>query len=235
MSNPSESQEKMADRIESGEFFRESLNAYDISYHDPMTERYFFIGLTIVSLLIFILSITAILMIHPLSKEVPFIYTSEDIVNEYPKMQPLGERDETPNYVLKRFLTTNYLRLREEYSVGTVDRNIQGVRSQSAADVFASYEASLNPRNPDSPIALFQRNAIRRVEPVSYQLTTQGEAERMVIQYKERVIAGTDVSTRNKRAIITFRFEHIEVDQQTGEASKLGFQVLSYETETLNS
>lgn len=235
MSNPSEIQEKITEKIESGEFFRESMKEYDLAYHDPMTERYFYIGLTAISLLIMFLAISAIIAIHPLSKEVPFIFNSADIVNDYPKMQPLGEREEDPNFVLKRFLTTNYLRLREEYSVGTVDRNMQGVKSQSTEEVFQQFEQSLDPRNPNSPIALFQRNAVRRVEPISYQVMNEGENERMIITYKEQVIAGADISAQTKRAIITFRFKNIQVDQNTGEASELGFQVIGYQTEAVNS
>lgn len=235
MSTAPDSPEKIAEKVDSGEFFRESLKAYHLTYHDPMTERYFFIGLTAVAVLIFVLSISAIIAIHPLSKDVPFIYTSGDIVEEYPKIKPLGEREESPNMLLKRFLTSNYLSLREEYSVDTVDRNALGVQSQSTKEVFEQYEKQLDPRNPKSPITQFQRNAVRKVSPVSHQLSSAAEgAQRMVINYTEQVVSGADISTRNMRAIITFRFTDITVDQDTGEATPFTFLVTGFETEAAN-
>ena len=93
----------------------------------------------------------------------------------------------------------------------------------------------LDPRNAESPISKFQRNAVRRVEPLTYSLATAGGgAERMIISYRERVIAGTDVSSQRRRAIITFRFNEIEVDQSTGEASEMSFLVTGYKTEVAN-
>lgn len=235
MSDTSDSSHKVAEKIDSGEFFRESMRAYDISYHDDMTDRYFFIGITCIAVLIFLLSVSAIIAMHPLSKEVPFIYTSNDIVEDYPKIKPLGERDEDPNYLLQRFLVTNYVQLWEEYSVDTVERNEQGIASQSTEDVLAKYRNSVDPRNPQSPIKQFQRNAVRKVDPVSYELLPAADgAERMVVNYKEQVIAGKDVSSRLKRAIITFRFDHIRVNQETGEATPFKFLVTGYETEVVN-
>ena len=235
MSNASESSEEIAEKIRTGEFFRESIQAYHQSYHDPMTDRYFFIGVTAVSLVILILAFAAIVAIYPLSKDVPFIYYSDNLVSDILKMAPLGDREDDANYLLKTFLTTNYLRLREGYSVTTVDRNQLGVQSQSSDQVFSDYQQLLDPRNAESPITKFQRNAVRRVEPLTYLLeVAQGDAERMIINYRERVISGTDVSSRRRRAIITFRFNEIKVDQSTGETSEMNFLVTGYKTEAAN-
>ena len=229
------SNEEIAEKIQTGEFFRESLQAYHLNYHDPMTDRYFFIGITGLSILVFILAFSAIVAFYPLDQDVPFIYYTDDLVSDFPKMTPLGDRDQDANYLLKTFLTTNYLRLREGYSVTTVDRNQVGVQSQSSDEVFLEYQQLLDPRNAESPISKFQRNAVRRVEPLTYSLATAGGgAERMIISYRERVIAGTDVSSQRRRAIITFRFNEIEVDQSTGEASEMSFLVTGYKTEVAN-
>lgn len=235
MSNQPASNQEITDKIRSGEFFRESQKAYHLSYHDPMTERYFFMGITAVAVLIFILSLAAIILIHPLKMNVPFIYTSEDVVEDLPRITPLGTREQDPNVLLKQFLATNYLKLREEYSVDTVDRNKAGVKSQSTDEVNAVYLKQMSPSNPNSPVSQYQRRAVRVVTPTDFRLGEMADDEQvMTIYYKEQVIAGADIGARNKRAIITFSFDDIEVNQDTGEASKLAFTVVDYQTEDVN-
>lgn len=225
--------QEIAENIRSGEFFRESLQDYHARYDDLISERYYYLAVTLISIALFCMSLIGIGMIYPLSTKVPFIYYTADIVEDLPIMKRLGKQDADPNILLKNFLLSNYVRLREQYSIDTVDRNANGIKSQSSDEVYDDYQSIMNPSNPESPIALFQRQAIRRVDITSIQPEQGNGDETVYVNFTATIFTSNKAKKVLMRAIISFRFEDIGVDHNTGKTIPHGFIVTKYKSESL--
>jgi type IV secretory pathway component VirB8 len=226
---------EIAKNIRSGEFFRESMQDYHTRYHDIISERYFYLGIMSLILVILTLVWVSIAMLHPLKTRVPFIYSTQDIVDDLPSMRKIGQSGVDPNVPLKQFMLANYVKLREEYSIDTLDRSANGIKSQSTDEVFNAYQQTMDPRNADSPIAQFQRQAVRQIQVTGFQQLESGENERVSVNFTAIVTSQSGTKKTPMRAIISFRFDEIEVDQKTGKTTPLGFIVTQYKSEPLSS
>lgn len=221
---------EVAEKIRSGEYFREAEKAYHYLYHDPMSERYMFLGISIFSLLISLLALIAVNLLYPLNQDVPFIYNADDITNEAPSIRLIGHTKEDPNLRMKRFLVESYVRQREEYNIDMLERSASVVRSQSTDEVFVEYQRLLNPNNPESPITKYQRQATRTVDILSSRLVA---ADQMEVTFDAYVNSPAGLKKTLMRANITFRFDDIEVNQSTGETTPMVFVVMAYQTRPL--
>lgn len=215
------------DKLRSGEFFRETRLIYHQRYHDLIAERYLYVAITALSVLILFFAFIAVNLFFPLRTNVPFIYTTNDIVNDLPRMRALGSVGSDPNVVLREFLASSYVRLREEYDANTLDRNATSIKSQSAADVFAEYQSALNPQNPASPIARFQRRATRSIRILEIH-PASADLNEMQVRFEGLVTEGVARRKELGVANITFSFADIQVDQTTGATTPLEFTVTAY-------
>src|SRR5947209_4394678 len=105
MQSPPEDYLKIAEKVRTGEYFREAQGMYDVTVHDLMAERYFYIAITALSLVIFMIVQSAMDGLYPLNTPVPFIYSTHDIVEDIPHMQSmLAYKGEDPSEALLRFM-----------------------------------------------------------------------------------------------------------------------------------
>lgn len=230
-----EDSEEIAKKISSGEFFRESMEAYHKRYVDLISERYFYLGITAASVLIFLCSIVSIMLLYPLNKRVPFIYQTVDAVDDLPIMKPMGERKVDVNQQIKEFLVANYIRFRENYSIDTLDRNANGVKSQSTDALYQQYQTLMDPANPNSPISLYQRQGVRNVAVERVNISNQGKEYRAEAKVNATLVTPEGTKKETLRVIITFSFDDIAVNQDTGDVSPLRFLVTSYQSEIVGS
>ncbi len=231
-SRPDTDSAELAEKVRSGEYFREMRQIYHTIYDDPMAERYLYMVLTAISVLIMLVTLMAANAFLPLTKEVPFIYKIQDIVEDLPRMQRLGPRGIDANYLIKRFLLSNYVNMREQYEVRLLDRNANGIRSQSTPEVYDEFQRMMDPRNPQSPITLFQRQSTRKVEILSVA-PSGGAEDEMEVVYNEIVQTDREIKKTPMAANIAFRFSNIEIDQETNAFTPLEFVVTRYQTRRL--
>jgi type IV secretory pathway component VirB8 len=223
----------MAEKIRSGEYFEESRQIYDVLVHDPMAERYFYILITGIAALIFIIAVVAMRSLYPLNTPVPFIFETADIVEDLPHMRTLQlVKGEDPSESVLRFIVGNYVTLREEYNIGTFDRNISGVTNQSTEDVATEYRQAIDPRNPESPITLYQRHSIRKIAILSdKRLLDQDFGMEMVF---EATVSGKgEIKKSRWQANVAFQYSGVTLDKATGEVKALSFVVTKYQTKRL--
>jgi type IV secretory pathway component VirB8 len=231
MNDQTPDNQTLESRIRSGEYFREAHNWYSGLAHDPMTERYFYIFITIIAVIIFFISFISIQMLYPLKSTAPFIVRSMDMMEDLPRIRPLARKGEDPNAAVVRFLLRHYVSLREEYDVKLVDRNDLGVRGHSSPEVYAEYERYIDPKNPESPVTLYQRHAVRDVQVLEIRglsLRT-GEAE---VVFRATVDNKPD-QTSQWIANISFTYKNIALDEVTGKPAPLQFIVTRYRTKRL--
>lgn len=225
-------QKEVAEKIASGEYFRDARNWYSFMAHDPMAERYFFLLIAGLAILTSLLAFVSMRLLYPLSVSVPFIINTHDIVEDLPRMNPLALPAEDPDMAIQRHLATNYVILREEYDLALLERNTSGVKAHSAPELFDSYQRTLDPRNPDSFVVLYQRHSTRKVSFVSYKPPEEegGEAE---LVFDAVVESPTDRKKTRWVANIAFRATKIALDEKTGKPVPLEFVVTKYQSKRI--
>ncbi len=222
----------IAESVKSGEYFRKARAMYDLSVHDPMAERYLYLFITALSLLSFIIAFSAMQSLYPLQTPVPFIYSTNNIADDIPHIQSLlARKGENPSAALLRFLVQNYVTLHEEYNIDTFDRDVSGVESQSAPAVAAEFRQAVDPRNPDSPVALYQRHSKRRITIVSSRRI--GEADAMEVTYEAAVEGKGEGKKSRWQANIAFNYSGLALDEKTGKVNPVSFVVTQYRSKRL--
>src|SRR5687768_10446749 len=107
---------EIAEKVRTGEYFREARGMYDVTVNDPMSERYLYVCITALAMMILVVSVYAAQQLYPLSRSVPFIFNTHDIVNDLPRMKSLvSVKGEDAGEALLRFLVKNYVTMRESY------------------------------------------------------------------------------------------------------------------------
>lgn len=222
----------VADKVRTGEYFRESRSMYDTMVHDPMTDRYFFIFLTVLSLLGLIVAFIGMRMLYPLQVSVPFAYQAQNLAEDMPYIKTLlAHKGEDPGEALLRFLVQNYVVAREEYDIAAFDRDVSGVSAQSDKTVLNEYRHAVDPANPESPLALYQRHSKRRIDIISSR-RLDGDFG-MEVLYEATVISKTEAKKSRWQADIAFQYGGLALDEDTGKAKPIDFIVTDYRTKRL--
>lgn len=235
MTDISEEYRKIAEKVRTGEYYREARNMYDFSVHDPMSERYLYVAITSLALMIFSVAFFAADGLYPLQTPVPFIVNTNNITEDLPRIRSmLSYKGENAGEALLRFMVQNYVVMREEYDIDTLDRDLNGIKSQSMESVFREVQDYIDPRNPESPITLYQRHSKRRINIVSFKHSSDKESAVEVI-YEAIVESRGDTKKSMWQANISFQYTGLALDQN-GEGEKVKpvkFVVTQYRTKRL--
>lgn len=221
---------KIAEKVRTGEYFREARMMYDSTVNDPMAERYIYVLITICALIILTIAVNAMQDLYPLQTAVPLTYITHDIVEDIPLVKPLqGYKNEDSSEALLRYLVKNYVIQREEYDINSFDRDVNGVKSQSSEAAFKEFQQFIDPHNADSPITVYQRHSRRKISVLSMRRLDGG----MEVLFEAVVDSRTDVKKSHWRANIAFQYNGIELDQKTNTVKPMSFVVTEYHSKRL--
>jgi len=232
---------EISEKVRSGEYFREVRKVIDADLHDPMTDRYWYILLTIPSIIVVFVAFFALQSLYPLKPSVPFIFGINDLLEDAPRIESLIKVEgEGVDAALQRFLITNYVKQREEYNVATFDRNQIALRTLSTRQVYGEYQQSIALNNPESPIVLYQRHTQRNIKVLSSQTLEKStpkadDKPSDVRDYVMRVTYEAELRPSGKENPVTrwqvdvaFKYEPIKLDEKTGKITPYGFLVTGY-------
>ena len=224
---------EIAAEVESGEYYAKAREWYSALYHAPIPERCFFIVVMALALLTTYFAVTSFLALQPINPAVPFVVVSHDVFEEVPSIRHIALPREAPDSALMRFLVENYVKEREEYNFDRYGRDVSGVRGQSDAATYAAYQQLIDPQNPRSPVALYERHTQRNIWVRSTLVHASQDPHTAVVEFTATTIHGREVKKSNFAANITFRYSPIGV-KENGNAAPLtitpmGFVVTGYE------
>lgn len=221
---------KIAEKVRTGEYFREARSMYDITIHDPMAERYMYVFITAVAVGILLTALVAVQGLYPLQSAVPLIYVTHNFYEDMPQVKPLQlYKNEDPSEALLRFLAKNYVIVREEYDIATFDRDVNSVKSQSSDEVFKEFQKFIDPYNPESPIKVYQRHSKRRITVLRTRRLPGG----MEIIFEAAVDSRTEIKRSHWRANMSFQYSGIELDEKTDKVKPMSFVVTEYKSKRL--
>lgn len=233
---------EIANKIRSGEYFRDARAMVDIDIHEPMAERYWYLFITFMSLMITSVAVIAFLGFFPLKTRVPFIFGTNDIVDDFPRIRSLLTYiGEDPNFALRRHLVQHYVKLREEYDASFFDINHNAVITLSTEPVLQEYEKFVSPLNPEAPVTLYQRNIQRKINIIStVNIENDIKKQDSTKEYNMRVIyegvlkKGEQENQQGRYQVdIAFKYKDIRLEKITGKIEPYGFIVTSYHIESL--
>jgi type IV secretory pathway component VirB8 len=154
------------------------------------------------------------------------------MTEDMPQMKPLrANKVETPDDAVLRFMVSNYVKQREQYNIDTVDLNINSVKLQSSSEVYKNYEKLMDPRNPESPITLYQRHSTRTVQILSTQRQDNSSTEMQVI-YDASVETKDEIKNSRWIANISFSYSGLALDDK-GRPKPISFLITQYRTKRL--
>jgi len=221
---------EIADKVRTGEYFREARKMYDLAIHDPMAERYVFVFLTALSLLTLLIAFSAAQSLYPLKSDVPLIFDTNNVMEDLPRIQKLQKNKEDPaSEAALRFMVKHYVEIREQYDIATFDRDVNGVKSQSSDEVDREFRGMISQQNPQGPISQYQRHSKRRIVIIS----TKRLLDSMEVIFDAYVESKTDIKKSRFRANIAFKYSGIELDEKGKKVKPVSFLVTKYHSKRL--
>lgn len=218
----------IAQKVRSGEYFRESRAMYDGLVNDPMSERYFYVFVTSVALLTMLVAFYAAQSLYPLTRVLPFIYASNDVVEDVPRIIRLKQNKfQSPSEAVLFFLAGNFVKQYEEYDIALIERNLNGLRQSSSPELFARYQIYMQPTNPASPVVQYQRHSTRSVNIISVN-NVPGDKPQLEIVYDATVVRSTTQKTTRYIAQLRYQYSGIVFDDKTGKVGPFSFIVTDY-------
>lgn len=221
---------RIAEKVRTGEYFREARSMYDVTIHDPMSERYLYVFITGLAVFVLMIALIAVQGLYPLQSAIPLIYITHDFYEDIPHIQSLQTyKNEDPSEALLRFLVKNYILVREEYDIGTFDRDVNSVKSQSSDSVYKEFQQFIDPHNPESPITVYQRHSKRKINVLKIRRLSDG----MEVIFEATIDSRTEVKRSHWRANISFQYSGVELDDKTDKVKPMNFVVTAYNSKRL--
>lgn len=219
---------QIADKVRSGEYFREAKAMYDISVNDPMAERYFYVSVTAIALFTFFCAFIAMQSLYPLARTVPFIYALNDVLEDVPSIAPLRTSpDESVDDAVLLFMARNFVSQYESYDINTLERNYSGIEHTTTPEMFAEYQRLMQVGNPQSPVVKYERHSVRHIDIISAR-KLESPANTVEVIFDATVVnAEGGQKTRNK-AILAYQYSGVEFDTKADKVKPVTFTVSSY-------
>lgn len=235
----------VAKKIESGEYFADAMNWFHAKFTRPRTEFAYFFIICVIAVLAFLVGLVAFSQVFPLSPGKNFIMGRPIDAGERLTIRGIQKSGETANDSIMKFMLGEYVKSREEYKEERLDRNFRIVKTFSTDEVFDQYLQDTSPSNPQNPVILYGKQAIRDIIVTDIKLldATGKEAHdenvtRVIVNYTTILTYLSDNSTQisYNEADITFNYKQITVDQETGKIShKPEMKVVNYKVNTLQN
>lgn len=166
----SEYYKEIAEKIDSGEYFKDAKEWYLRKYISPYIEQTFLLFLTIASIAISFVGINVLYNFFPLAKKVPIIVKIDDESDVYPRISHLAKKDEkNSNEILIKWILTKFIKSYEIYDPRNNFQSMEVVNKRFL-QIFSSknlqkkyYDYALNPNNPRGMKLKYRINARKQV------------------------------------------------------------------------
>lgn len=218
----------IAEKVRSGEYFREAKSMVDVSVNDPMAERYFYIFITVIALLTFVFAMFAMQSLYPLNRNVPFVYAINDVLEDMPSIAPLrSSPNESVDDAVLYFLGKTFVEHYESYNINKLSRNYGGVEHAATPEILGRYQVLMNTGNPESPVVKYERHTQRTIEPVMVQRMVSPE-NTLEVTY-DAILSNSEASVKTRHnATLSYDYSGVEIDPETDMVTPVSFTVTRY-------
>lgn len=235
--NTPENLRQLAEKIESGEYYRDAREWHYDKYQLLVVERSFCIVITIIATLTVIGCIVLMQDFLPLVRTFPIHVKITNSALDYVRLSRVATLEEEPNQALMQDLVEEYVIKREEYKHDFFESNVNILRALTTSSLMKEYEAVFSLENPESPRVKYGQEFIRQIEiiPGTYRIFTQ-ENDRTVRPGERKATFQFNATERSTIGDITSRWQcevffvynNITYDKKEKRFLPLKFEVTGY-------
>lgn len=203
-------------------YYKEALSWYSDIFNMPNSERVVLIIVTTFTVTAFLFMMYAAYSFLPLAPTTPYRITSQDALGEIPSIVRLTHGTEK-NLAITRFILKEYTEARENYDVKKIERSYNLIKQFSSPETLEEYRNYMKISNPDSPLRKYERHTRRKIfiESSIVNKTENWLNNQAVINFQAIEMRGDNRKVEDMQAVITFNFDKIIVNQDTGEFERV--------------
>lgn len=230
----------IAEKIESGQYYIDARKWYDSSYGAPLGERSYLIVIGTVASFIIYYAYSSLTSMLPLTYQMGAIITQQDSLRKFTTIHSMTTSYKQTDEALLLFHVRDYVKAREEYITNNIEINFKRVMALSTKKVFDGYQKFMDPRNPDSPLALYERHTTRVINTLSVNVISSNGAkpgdknytpDKAILEFEASISEGEGTPKVEKWvAELTFNFKGIVVDQQSFDITPMEFLITDYKS-----
>lgn len=177
-------------------------------------------------------SVLAIAMMMPLKRVEPFVIRVDNSTGIVDVVETIKDGKTNYDEAINKYFTQLYVRYREGYSKTLAAEYYVNVGTMSSSLEQQKYYQAFNPKNPQSPLALYGDTARIKIGIKSTSFISPNIA---LVRYTKSLERGTDKPiVTHWAATIAFKYSTAAMTEQTRAINPLGFQVTEYRNDPDN-
>ncbi len=170
-------------------------------------------------------AVTGLAIMGPMTRVVPYVIRTDQSTGVVDIVSALTDQKTNYDEAMNKFMVQRYVRYREGYSNKLASEFYNNVGLMSSTQEQQRYFAWFNPKNPMSPLNVYQ--AFANVK-ITMKSTSFIKPDVALVRYVKEIERGGDKSVSNWAATITFSYVKAPMKEKDREVNPLGFQVLEY-------
>ena len=213
----------------SNEAMQRVRNWYIDRYETTLVQRNLLFAALICAIITLALAMLVIRYVKSSRSLEPFVIEIEKKTGVPTVVDRLSIEAYSEDEAVRRYFVLKYIKAREEFYFNTYSYNYNTVvRVLSAPDVYyRDYQPKFSIGNPNSPVNMFGQHTYRVVQLKSLMFTTRNTAQvRFVLETQ-----GAITSRIDKVALVQFKFEDLQMNEEERLVNPLGFRVTLYRVE----
>jgi len=168
----------------------------------------------------------AVALLTPLKTVEPFVVRVDTSTGGADIVSRLDERTVKYDDAIDRYFLARYVNYREEYSANLAYPNYEAVSLMSSRQAGQAYYAVVNPKNPDSPSAVYKKEGVVEISIVSIAFLPNHVAQ--VRFTRSEKMPNSEPSKSHWIATISYQYIKASMDAKSRLVNPVGFQVTDY-------
>ncbi|MFZ4126214.1 MAG: VirB8/TrbF family protein [Rickettsiales bacterium] len=230
-------QQDVAQKIASGDYYRDARAWYSTLYISPIAERGVFLLMAGLAMLVLLFGALSVVDLLPIVARERIIITNQRMDDTQTLISPLRAEGKSTNASLKQFYAASYVYMRERYRAADYAKNLAFVEEHSDPATLRYFLETQGPDNPDSYAVRLGSVGERTVEITDVSINTKVQPPIATVQFVTDFKNVTGGSRTAWTATLSFYYTKVSltevVNPSTG-SSRLkivdpAFNVVSYE------
>lgn len=168
----------------------------------------------------------AVALLTPLKSVEPFVVRVDTSTGAADIVSRLDETTVKYDDAIDRYFLARYVNYREEYAANLAYPNYEAVSLMSTPQAGAAYYAVINPKNSDSPSAVYGKEGKVEIGIVSIAFLPNHVAQ--VRFTRTEKTGGSDPNKSHWIATISYQYVKASMDAKSRLVNPVGFQVTDY-------
>lgn len=171
------------------------------------------------------IAVIGLSVMGPLKKVEPYVIRVDNNTGVVDIVTALKDQKTNYDEAMNKFFVQRYVRFRESYVQALASEAYTSVGLMSGSAEQQRYFAYFNPKNPESPLNVYQSYATVKVTIKSTSFIKPNVA---LVRYIKEIERGGDKSISHWAATITFVYAKASTNEKDREINPLGFRVEEY-------